>query len=66
MTASVCPKCGVSPEYGKRSCCAVGGAWYNKCGFFGDAKFNHTWSEGARACKGKQAFEYQDDTVGLR
>ena len=47
----VCPKCGITKKSGKRSCCARGGAWFRNCGDAGDAKFEHTWAEGAHACK---------------
>ena len=46
-----CPKCGRTSKSGKRSCCARSGAWFKKCGNFGDAKFDHTWAEGIYACK---------------
>ena len=48
---SGCVKCATNYA-GKRSCCARGGAWFKNCGDTGDAKFNHTWAEGIRACKG--------------
>ena len=49
--SSVCRKCGTIKKIGKRSCCARGGAWFKKCGDVGDTQFDHTWSEGIRACK---------------
>ena len=45
-----CPKCGVMKKLGKLSCCARGGAWFQKCGNGDDSNFNHTWIEGVRAC----------------
>ena len=45
--------CGVTKKSGKHSCCAPGGSWFQNCGDFGDSKFDHTWDEGAEACKGK-------------
>ena len=45
-----CPKCGTVKKSGKRSCCARGGSWFNKCGDAGDTNFDHTWVEGIRAC----------------
>merc|ERR1719460_3223804 len=48
-----CPKCGKLKKSGKPNCCAPGGAWFNKCGSTGDAKFDHTWAEGNDACKKK-------------
>ena len=50
-TDTTCPKCGTLKKSGKVSCCAPGGAWFNKCGNDGDPKFDHTWSEGAKACE---------------
>ena len=55
--ASVCSKCG-STNRGTRSCCAQGGAWYNNCGSADDPNVDHTWTEGALACKGKFAVSY--------
>ena len=49
-SSSRCAKCGAPKRNGKRSCCARGGAWFNKCG--GTGEFDHTWAEGIRACKG--------------
>merc|ERR1712224_1082426 len=46
-----CVQCGTSYVSRKRSCCARGGTWFNKCGDAGDTKFDHTWSEGVQACK---------------
>ena len=37
---------------GKPSCCARGGDWFRNCGEVGDPKYDHTWLEGFRACKG--------------
>ena len=52
IVSAVCPKCGTSKKTGKRSCCASSGAWFKNCGDVGDTKFDHTWTEGIRACKG--------------
>ena len=51
IPSSTCTKCGTFTKSGKPSCCARGGAWFNKCGDPGDSKFGHTWGEGIRACK---------------
>ena len=50
-----CPKCGVikRSRSGSLSCCTRGGAWFKNCGDEGDNKFDHTWSEGIRACARK-------------
>ena len=48
---SVCPKCGTIKNSGRLSCCARGGAWFKSCGDVGDTQFDHTWTEGIRACK---------------
>ena len=48
---SACRKCGQFKNFGKASCCALGGAWFNNCGDPGDSKFDHTWYEGIQACK---------------
>ena len=50
--ADVCPKCGAGKKFGKHSCCARGGAWFKKCGNTDEAQFDHTWTEGIRACEG--------------
>merc|ERR1719174_2628569 len=33
------------------SCCAPGGDWYKNCGGVGNKHVDHSWSEGAQACK---------------
>ena len=48
-----CPKCSSHKQSGKLSCCAGGGAWFKKCGDFGNSNFDHTWVEGIQACKGR-------------
>ena len=50
--STTCPKCGKIKKSQKLSCCARGGAWFNKCGEEGDSNFDHTWAEGKAACKG--------------
>ena len=50
-SSKVCPQCGTNKKNGKRSCCAIGGSWFNKCGAPGDSTFKHTWGEGMRACQ---------------
>ena len=47
-----CPKCSIIKRTGTLSCCPQGGAWFKKCGDFGDSNFDHTWVEGIEACKG--------------
>ena len=49
---NMCTKCSTVKKSGKRSCCALGGAWFKNCGDAGDRHFDHTWSEGIQACKG--------------
>ena len=51
---SPCPKCAMSSKYGKMSCCARGGAWYDHCGDDG-GNYEHTWFEGVQACQSKLA-----------
>ena len=51
-TRNVCPKCATLKKSGKRSCCAPGGAWFNKCGNAGSRDVNYSWVEGMQACKG--------------
>ena len=46
-----CPVCGTMSTSGTRSCCAPGGAWFQKCGYADDPDFEHTWTEGIQACK---------------
>ena len=50
VSSFACPKCAVSKS-GKRSCCGQDGAWFKNCGDPGDSKFDHTWTEGIKACK---------------
>ena len=50
VAKTTCPKCGTNKKNGIRSCCAFGGAWFNKCGDGSDPRFEHTWFEGAKAC----------------
>ena len=48
----VCQKCAPLKKSGKYSCCAPGGAWFNKCGNAGNKDVRHSWLEGIRACDG--------------
>ena len=48
-----CYKCAVVKKSGSYSCCARGGAWYNKCGDVGDLNFEYTWLEGILSCSSK-------------
>ena len=48
---SGCVKCATN-KVGKYSCCARGGAWFKNCGDVGDTEFDHSWTEGIKACKG--------------
>ena len=50
-SSNECLKCVKIKQSGKFSCCARGGAWFNKCGHIGETKFDHTWAEGIQACK---------------
>ena len=45
---SECRVCIPSPA--GHTCCVKGGSWYGRCGRFGDNKFDHTWSQGLKAC----------------
>merc|ERR1712025_328882 len=47
----VCSKCGKFTKSGRVSCCAPGGAWYQKCGGTANNKFEYSWIEGVEACK---------------
>ena len=47
----VCPKCGITKQSGKLSCCGRGGSWFGNCGAAGTAKLRYKWSDGIRACK---------------
>lgn len=47
-----CPICGKNPRNGKVNCCASGGSWFGKCGNPGDPRFQYTWADGSRLCKG--------------
>ena len=49
----LCPKCGSFAKSGRASCCAPGGAWYKNCGGAGNRNADHSWFEGAQACKRK-------------
>ena len=51
VAKSVCPKCGITRKSGKTSCCAHGGSWFKNCGGAGNAKLDHTWYEGIKACR---------------
>ena len=55
ISASECPKCGSMKKSGTLSCCARGGAWFNRCGDLGDSNFDHTWIEGIQACKNSKS-----------
>ena len=47
---AICPKCGINKSR-RRSCCALGGAWFGKCGSQVNDKHEYTWLEGIRACE---------------
>ena len=49
-SSNECPMCAKIKQSGKFSCCARGGAWFNKCGDADDTKFAHTWAQGIQAC----------------
>ena len=57
ITSTVCLKCGTSGRSGKPSCCGRGGSWFRNCGGAGNAKLDHTWQEGIRACKTRARFK---------
>ena len=44
-----CTTC-VAGKTGELTCCGNGGSWAGNCGLAGDAKFDHTWDEGVKAC----------------
>ena len=48
-----CSNCGTFRKSGRVSCCAPGGAWYNKCGNAGNRNLGYSWLEGLEACKCK-------------
>ena len=48
-----CPKCGTFRKSGRVSCCAPGGAWFKNCGGVDNRNTDHSWLEGAEACKRK-------------
>ena len=50
VQSEACSKCGYFKKSGKRSCCAVGGAWFKDCGDANNANVSHTWVEGVEAC----------------
>ena len=52
-TTRMCPICGTFKKSGRVSCCAPGGAWYQKCGGTGSRSVEHTWIEGTEACERK-------------
>ena len=52
-TMTTCPKCGTFAKSGRVSCCAPGGAWYKNCGGAVNRNADHSWFEGAQACKRK-------------
>ena len=49
--SSVCATCGIIWKSGTDSCCGRGGSWFGTCGRAGNAKFEHTWYGGIRACE---------------
>ena len=51
VTSFMCPKCAMIDRLGKLSCCAPTASWYKNCGRTGDSNFEHTWTEGFKACK---------------
>ena len=46
----VCDTCVPAEGEGGLTCCGTGGSWEGKCGIPGNTKFEHTWSEGKKAC----------------
>ena len=51
VTGYACPKCAVIDRLGELSCCATNASWHKNCGRTGDSNFEHTWTEGFKACK---------------
>ena len=51
--AMTCPKCGTFEKSGRKSCCAPGGVWFQKCGGARNKNVDHKWFEGLAACKRK-------------
>ena len=50
-----CPKCAVS--WNGVTCCGIGASWEGRCGRLGDSKYEYTWSDGLKACEGKEITE---------
>ena len=61
-----CPKCGTAKKSGKLSCCARGGAWFQKCGAAGDTHFEHSWTDGIQACNGFASSSLDEASVHAR
>ena len=57
-----CTKCGTFEKSGRASCCASGGAWYNKCGGPGNRNVEHRWFQGVEACERKSKADGDADT----
>ena len=62
VSSSECTAC-VSTRAGP-SCCGTGGSWQGNCGSKGDARFDHTWGDGLKACAGIAVAEKAENTVG--
>ena len=56
----VCAKCAPNSE-GTLTCCADGGSWHRKCGYYGD----YTWAQGFQACKNAGLREEAQSQVKL-
>ena len=52
----ICTNCSTFKRSGQASCCAPGGAWYEKCGNSNNKNVDRSWLEGVEACKCKSTF----------
>ena len=66
ISSESCSKCGTAKRSGKRSCCARGGAWFQKCGDAGDSNVGHTWVEGIQACKYRSSLPIEASAQVMR
>ena len=57
---NTCSKCSTNKN-GRRTCCALGGSWFQKCGR--NSKFDHTFEEGYLACKSSSSVELSSAEV---
>ena len=65
ITRKRCRKCSSLKKSGKLSCCARGGAWFQRCGAAADSSSEHTWVEGIQACNSFRSYSIEEPAQAM-